>query len=161
MKTAIIIIFHNYEKKIDKDFFIEHSNKASTIEFCLVNNDSKDFTYSVLKEIKEHCNNVSVVDIKKFKSETSAIRAGTRYMIDQFNINHIGYVNANLLNIKNEELNDIIKAINKNQDFINKNYYSVFQKGKIKKTLFRSLFSLLDYLKNIKDKKHILFKDTL
>ncbi len=147
MKTGIIIIFHNYEKKIDKDFFIKHSNNASTIEFCLVNNDSKDFTYSALKEIKEHCNNVSVVDVKKFKSETSAIRAGARYMINQFNINHIGYVNANLLNNKNEELNDIIKAINKNQDFINNIDNSVHQKRKNKKTLFQSLFSLLDYLK--------------
>lgn len=152
MKTGIIIIFHNYEKQIDKDFFIKHSNKARAIELCLVNNGSKDRTYGVLTEIKEHCQNISVVNIKKFKSDRLAIRAGIRYMINQFNVSHIGYVHANLLNIKHGELNNVIKAINENQEVIIKYDMKAFQKKEIKKSIFQSLFSLLEYLKEFKDK---------
>jgi len=97
MKTGIIIIFHNYAEEIDKDFFKEHISKADDVEICLVNNNSNDSTYQLLKEIGEKCKNVSVVNINKFKTDNSAIRAGVRYLVNQFNLREIGYIDTSLL----------------------------------------------------------------
>jgi hypothetical protein len=44
MKTGIIIIFHDYEKKLDINYFISQINDSEDLEICLVNNYSKDNT---------------------------------------------------------------------------------------------------------------------
>lgn len=147
MRTGIIIIFHNNEKEIDTTYFINQIKQTSNLELCLVNNDSKDDTYKLLKEVKDACKNVSVVDIKKFKSNTSAIRSGARFMFNRFDLKHLGYVSANSLKIKHYGLIALIKVIVENQELIvNYNVKSL----KKKQTLFQSLFSVIDYLKNIK-----------
>ena len=89
MKIGIIIIFYNNENDIDKDLFSKQIKKTQNIKFCLVNNCSKDKTYQILKEIKEECDSiVSIVNVKKIGSETSAKRAGARYMINQFELKY-------------------------------------------------------------------------
>jgi GT2 family glycosyltransferase len=118
MKIGIIIVFHNNEKEIDTKFFIEHLNQTTDLELCLVNNASKDKTYPLLKEIKETCTNASIVNIKKFKSANSAVRAGARYMFNQFDLNHLGYVSSNLMHINYQDLNGLIQSITENQDVL-------------------------------------------
>ncbi len=153
MKIGIIIIFHNNERDIDSNFFIGHFNQAENLEMCLVNNDSRDNTYQMLKEIKEECGNVSIVNIKKFKSDLSAVRAGARYLFNQFNLQHIGYASSKSFNTKYHGLNGLIKAISKNQDDILKYNIQILEKHEIKQTLFQSLFSVIECLKklNIED----------
>ncbi|MBQ0788467.1 MAG: glycosyltransferase [Oceanihabitans sp.] len=146
MKIGIIIIFHNNEKEMDPSFLIEQINQTSNLELCLVNNDSKDNTYEVLKNIKEACDNVSVVNVRKFKSDISAVKAGARFMLNAFNLKHLGYVSINMLNTKYHGLNGLIKMIAENQDVINDYNCKNLKK---KKTLFQSLFSVIDYLKNL------------
>ena len=81
MKTGIIIIFHNNEKHIDTDIFVKQLRQSNNIQFCLVNNASKDNTMQALQEVKDAgLPNVSLVDIRKFKSDVSAVRAGARFM---------------------------------------------------------------------------------
>jgi hypothetical protein len=150
MKIGIIIIFHNNEGDIDSNFLITHFLKAKNLEMCLVNNDSGDNTYKILKEIKEVCENVSLVNIKKFKSDSSAVRAGARYMFNQFDLNHLGYFFTNNLNIKSQALNVLIKAISENQKDIIKYNLTVLNEQETKPTMFQSLFSVIDYLKKIK-----------
>ncbi|MGB6267760.1 MAG: family 2 glycosyl transferase [Olleya sp.] len=115
MKIGIIIIFHNNEKDIDTNIFVQQLNQVKNIEFCLVNNASKDNTYTLLNDINEACANVSLVNINTFKSDVSAVRAGARYMFNKFNLKHIGYVTTNLLITKYDGLNGLIKAISQNQ----------------------------------------------
>jgi hypothetical protein len=155
MNTAIIITFHNYEKEININAFANYCNKAKSIEFCFVNNDSKDGTNSLLKEIKEQCDNVSIVNIKKFKSDMSAVRSGARYMFNQFELNHLGYVNANLLNKQNQGLNFVIKTISENQEAIVKYDNKTFKKHSRRKTLFQKLFSVVEYLTKIELEKQV------
>ncbi|TXE19359.1 glycosyltransferase family 2 protein [Psychroserpens burtonensis] len=155
MKTGIIIIFHNYEKEININFFINYCNKAKNIEFCLVNNDSKDDTYSLLKEVKEQCDNVSIVNIRKFKSDMSAVRSGARYMFNQFKLNHLGYVNANLLNKQNQGLNFVIQTISEHQEAIARYDKEILEKHSRKKTLFQKLFSVVEYLTKIELEKQV------
>jgi hypothetical protein len=146
MKTGIIIVFHNNEKELDIIYFIDQIKQTSNLELCLVNNDSKDNTYDLLKDVKDECNNVSVVNVRKFKSDMSAVKAGARFMFNEFDLKHLGYVSANMLNIKHHGLNGLIEIITENQDAILNYKIKTLKK---KQTLFQSLFSLLDYLKKI------------
>lgn len=150
MKIGIIIIFHNNEKDIDTSVFIEQLNQTKNIELCFVNNSSKDNTYTLLNDINEACANVSLVNIKTFKSDVSAVRAGARYMFNKFNLKHIGYVTTNLLITKYDGLNGLINAINQNQDVIVSYNIETLKRKQIKLTLFKSLFSVIEYLKKIK-----------
>jgi len=145
MKLGIIIICHNNENDIDIDHCIKHLNKVKDIEICLVNNNSKDKTYNVLMEIKERCENVSIVDIKKFKSDNSAVKAGARFMSSQFNLKYLGFVNSNMI-YEYEDLSMLIKSIRDNQVDISNYNQSFSNKKGIKLTMFQSLFPLMDYL---------------
>jgi hypothetical protein len=149
MKIGMIIIFRNNEEEIDTDFIIKQSNDAKNLEMCLVNNDSKDSTYEVLKEIKEACTNVSVVNIKKVKSDDSAIRAGARYMFNQLDLQHIGYLTTSSLQDKCNTPYTIIKVVSENQSEILKYNIQVRNNREVKQTLFKNLFSIIEYLKKI------------
>lgn len=151
MKIGIIIVFHNDEINIDTCFFIEHLNNAKNAEICLVNNASRDNTHNILKEIKElSLTKVSIVDIKKFKSDIAAVRSGARFMFNQFDLNHIGYVSTDLLNNKKYSINGLIKHISENQDVILNYNIKVIERKEIKQTLFQSVFSIIDYLEKLK-----------
>ena len=157
MKIGIIIICYNNENDIDIDHCIKYLNKVKDIEICLVNNNSKDNTYKILKEIKEYCGHISVVDIKKFKSDNSAVRAGARFMSSKFNLKHIGFVNTSMIS-KYQDLSLLIKVILVNQvDILKYNERFLNKKG-IKLTMFQSLFPVLEYLTkiNIKNPSSIL-----
>ncbi|MBU2921990.1 glycosyltransferase [Winogradskyella psychrotolerans] len=153
MKTGIIIIFHNNEKEMDTAYFIEQIKQTSNLELCLVNNDSKDNTYDLLKDIKDECNNVSIVNVRKFKSDIAAVKAGARFMFSEFDLKHLGYVSINMLNIKYHGLNGLIEVITENQDAILNYKIKTLKK---KQTLFQSLFSLLDYLKKLTENNHFI-----
>lgn len=148
MKIGIIIICYNNENDIDISLCVEHLNKVKDIEICLVNNNSKDNTYDVLKEVKERCENVSIVDIKKFKSDTSAVKAGARFMSSQFDLKYLGFINTNMIS-EYENLCLLIKAIGDNQVYISKYNQSYLNKKGIKLTMFQSLFPVMDYLAKI------------
>ncbi len=153
MKIGIIIIFNNNEKNIDKKLFSEQINKTQNIKFCLVNNCSKDKTYQILKEIKEDCESiVSIVDIKKFVSESSAKRAGARFMFNQFELSHIGFINTNSINLHEEGLYNLIRNIREHQIEILEYNIETQMEKEIKQTMFQSLFSVIEYLKCIKSK---------
>ncbi|MBT8260150.1 MAG: family 2 glycosyl transferase, partial [Bacteroidia bacterium] len=111
---------------------------------CFVNNDSNDSTQLLLNEIKEHCSNVSVVNIKKNKSDLSTVRAGARFMFSQFNLKHIGYVNTNILENKTNDLNRLIKIITKNQDSIIKHNIEVLKKQDVNLHFIKVFFLLLN-----------------
>ena len=148
MKLGIIIICYNNENDIDIGSCIKYLNKVKDIEICLVNNNSKDNTYNVLKEIKEYCGHVSIVDIKKFKSDNSAVKAGARFMSSQFNLKYLGFINTNAIR-EYENLCLLIKAIGDSQVDISKYNQSDLNKKGIKLTMFQSLFSVMDYLAKI------------
>jgi hypothetical protein len=153
MKIGIIIIFHNNEKNINRELFSEQINKTQNIKLCMVNNCSDDKTFQILKEIKEKCESkVSIVDIKKNVSESSAKRAGARYMFNQFELNHIGYINTNSIDFKKDDLYNLIKNICDNKKEILEYNIEILKEKEVKQTMFQSLFSVIEYLKNIKSK---------
>ncbi|WP_396600833.1 glycosyltransferase [Algibacter sp. R77976] len=157
MRIGIIIVCHNIEKNINIDLFVKHLNKAENLELCFVNNASKDKTHQILKDIKEISKkNFSILDIKKFKSDTSAIRSGARFMFNHFDLSHIGYVSTNLLNNKIYSFSNLIKEIRMHQDVILKYNANVKEKTKMKQTLFQSVFSITEYLEKLKNNNQVL-----
>jgi hypothetical protein len=156
MKTGIIIRFHDYEKKLDINYFISQINDSEDLEICLVNNYSKDNTYELLKEISEKCKNVSVVNINKYKTDIYAIRAGVRYLVNHFNLREIGYIDTNLLSPNQNELNNVMKVVINNIDSILKYKNEVIQQKKIKQSMLQSIFSLLECMKEFKEDHHVL-----
>ena len=148
MKLGIIIICYNNEEDIDVSHCVKYLNKVNDIEICLVNNHSKDNTYEILKELKQDCENVSVVNIKKFKPDSSAVKAGARFMSSQFNLKHLGFVTMqrmceyeNLIRLLKDIQDHKAALLEYNQNFLNK-------KG-IKLTMFQSLFPVIDYLEKL------------
>ena len=150
MKIAIIMIFHNNEAQIDKTFLIEQIKLSDSIELCLVDNDSSDKTLSLLRDIKDECSeHLSIVEIKKNTTEDSAKRAGARYMFNQFDLRHIGFVNIAELKVKRQQLNILIENLYLNKiELIDLNL-KIIKRQAIKQTLFKSVFSLRDYLRLI------------
>ena len=155
MKLGIIIIFHNNEDVIDKEFFISQLNQAKNIEFCFVNNTSSDKTYQYLKAIKEDCKRVSLVDIKKYTTQSIAVKAGVRFLFNEFELNHIGFVCANELKEEQQNLNDLLKSINANKDFILEYDIKMIERHKIKKSIMNRIFSVIEYLKVLKPTKQL------
>ena len=161
MKLGIIIIFHNNEDIIDKDFFISHLNQAKNIEFCFVNNASIDKTYQFLTEIKEDCSCVSLVDIKKYTAESIAVKAGARFLFNEFDLNHIGYVSTNPRKKEQFNLNVMLKAISANKDFILEYDIIMIEREKIKKSIMNRIFSVIEYLKVLKTNKQLFIVQSL
>ncbi|WP_299120296.1 glycosyltransferase [uncultured Winogradskyella sp.] len=156
MKIGIIIIFNNNEEQIEKRFFMEQINACDTIELCLVDNNSKDQTLQLLQDIKEACPaRVSVVEIKKYSSEDAAKKAGARYMFNQFDLKHIGFINVNAAHQKSETLNMLIESICKNHESIIDVNLRIIENQEIKQTLFKNVFSVVDYLKKVKTNNNL------
>jgi Glycosyl transferase family 2 len=145
MKTGIIIICHNNEYHIDKELCIQYINDVQDVEFCLVNNNSEDNTYELLKDIGETCKNVSVVNISKYKSSISAVRAGARFMFNEYNLKQLGFITTNTFP-KFENLSMLLKVIQENQLDISKYDQKILHTKETKLTLFQSLFPVMDYL---------------
>ncbi|MDP5081623.1 MAG: glycosyltransferase [Winogradskyella sp.] len=150
MKIGIIMIFHNNEAQIDKEILVEHINASDTIELCFVDNDSKDQTLSLLQDVREACaSHISIVEIKKNTSEDAAKRAGARYMSNQFNLKHLGFVNVTALHEKGQKLNTLIENLCLNKVALIDLNLRTIEEQETKQTFFKSIFPLVDYLKNI------------
>jgi len=149
MRIGIIIIFHDNEVEIDANHCIQCLKHANKLEICLVDNNSMDNTQEVLKEIKEECHNISLVNIKKFKSDAAAVRAGARFMINNFDLNHLGYVSVNSLNKEIFGLNNMIKALQENQARITDHCVSNSSLQKTNRTIFQNIFPVMDCFEKV------------
>ncbi len=146
MKTGIITVFHNYERQLNKAVFIKQIQELEDTQICLVNNESKDNTYELLKDIKESCSNVSVVNIKKFKSDVVAVKAGARYLFSQKKLKRLGYINTNLIHNSigiHYYFDQLIT--HKNQIFDVDEYKYLTQQR-----LFKSSFSIIESINKLK-----------
>jgi dolichyl-phosphate beta-glucosyltransferase len=98
MKTGIIILFLDDEKKINKNQF-KNLFDQKEVKLCFVNNGSKDNTLYILDSVREELesNNVVVLDIKKNKGTSAAVKAGARYLLSSEDLKYIMYFKSNML----------------------------------------------------------------
>ncbi|NNK61115.1 MAG: glycosyltransferase family 2 protein [Flavobacteriaceae bacterium] len=144
MRIGIIIIFHDNEAEIDAHHCIECFKHAHKLEICLVDNNSRDNTQNILKEIKEECYNVTLVNIKKIKSDAAAVRAGARFMINNFDLKHLGFVSTNSINKTSFGVNGMIKELMENQEQISIQCISSSNLKKTNRAIFQNIFSVME-----------------
>ena len=97
MKTAIIIPCYNEETRINKTAFENFIHSSEKYHLCFVNDGSKDKTLDVLKAIQQtDQQKVSVIDMKRNSGKAAAVRAGARYLHTKSDIEHIGFIDADL-----------------------------------------------------------------
>ncbi len=164
MKTALVIIFYDLEDQINKPLFLEIANDLRNIELCLVNNNSTDYTYYLLKDIKEDCKNVSVINIKRKKSEANAVKAGARFMINEFDIKSIGYINANAIGGTFLTLDTLLRALRDHQDLLYEDQTYILKPYEKKHALMHKLYAITDRINELDLKlamEELLHKDNL
>lgn len=150
MKIGVIIVFHNNETELETALCINQIKTLEDTVLCLVDNASKDNTLSLLDDIKEVCSaKVSVIEIKKKGSEIAAIKAGARYMLNQFNLKYLGYIDANALKQQGFTFSDTIEHFCSHKDQIISLHIETLARQKVRKTLLKRVFSVVGYLKDI------------
>lgn len=81
MKKGIIIPCYNIEQKINLSNILTIISFNTQLHFCFVNNGSSDNTLEVLEYLKKESEvEVSILDIKKRKGNTTVVRAGARFL---------------------------------------------------------------------------------
>ena len=148
MKLGIIFIFNNNHNEINVNSITRDLRSNADLGVIMVDNESKDETLEKLKDIKENCPNVSVVEIKKQITAQAAKRAGARYAFNNYSFKHIGYVNVNALNDRQFNINEVIAFVCNNNTSLIQYDEAVKKRNIIKPTLFKSIFSVVDLLEN-------------
>jgi GTPase SAR1 family protein len=147
MKLGVIIIFYNNASDINSKVFIHNLKSTNRVQWCLVDNESKDNTLEKLKEIKESVANISVVEIKKHINQDAAKRAGSRFIFNNSNLKHIGFIDVNDLTARQFNINEVIEKLQNDAEHIIEYNKELKRLQTIKPTLFKSVFSILDYLR--------------
>lgn len=149
MKVGVIIIFHNNAEAINSKRLVKIIKASEHIVMCFVDNESRDSTLEKLSEVKEACfDKVSIVEIKKKVSQEAAKRAGARSMFNDFDLKHIGFLDANVLTDYDYDFDNILSALIENKDGIIQFDKEIKNRQRIKPTLLKSIFSILDYFKS-------------
>lgn len=95
--VGIVIPCYNEEKRLDTNEFKEFVIKNSSYHLCFVNDGSKDGTIDVLNKFKTGNENyISIVDLKQNSGKSEAVRQGILYMLENHNMDYIGFLDADL-----------------------------------------------------------------
>lgn len=154
MKIGIIIVFCNNERDICSSLLDGLLSIENHVQLCFINNGSEDATLDRLEEFKDTCKlDTVVIDIKKNRGVNNAVKAGARYLFNQNELKHIGYVNADKLSTI-QDLYALIKIIETNKYSIIKYNLNTMKSSQIKRLIFKNVFCVLEYL----DKLNIKLK---
>lgn len=150
MKIGIIIVLDRSHDEILHTNIIDTINGLPEINFCLVNNNCPETLSDILLGISYECNNATVIHIKKNKGSSQAIRVGTRYMNNQFNLKFLGC-------ISDLDVGNMIEAIELFAKHYTRNQLQELNQSNklLKQTFFQKIFSVSNYYKQINYKLDI------
>ncbi|QDO94535.1 glycosyltransferase [Formosa sediminum] len=145
MKVGLILIFHNNEDTINKQFFNSIFELSKQIHLSLINNGSTDNTLQKLRDIEQmYSSNLSLIDIKKYKGTTAAIKAGVRYLSKHGEFKYIGFLTIqSISNMKH--VSKIIQLIKTRYDLIVMYNAKVAATKPFERKLFKNTFSMHDF----------------
>ncbi len=137
MKNVIVIPCYNEADRLKFEIFQNFINSHKDYILCFVNDGSKDQTLHQLQKFAAHQNNrVKVYDMPKNGGKSEAVKCGINFMLDNFQIKSIGFLDADLAT----GFDDYKKLTN---HLISKNQKMVFgsrkveSNGQIKRSKFR------------------------
>ncbi|MEM9680126.1 MAG: hypothetical protein AAF901_07355 [Bacteroidota bacterium] len=150
MYVGLIIVFNAFENDTLKASFVSSINAMTDVKVCLVCNSRSEQVFEILTEIAEQCDNTSVVNAKRKKSNTSSVRAGARYMHSKFNLKYLGFI----IGFNDFEILEFVRAfITYQQTIVTLNQKELSGKA-VKQTFYQSLFSVSEYLEKIASETH-------
>lgn len=141
MKTGIIIIFKSRIQDIPRSQFTALFGRAVHIEFCLVHKRNDEAINDFLAGMAEQFPNVSFVSIRNNKMNVSAVRAGARFMHNEFNLRFLGYI----IESKKVDLIDVVETFIENAEEITAKYSKELRAKKNKQTFIQRLLSLPEF----------------
>ena len=147
MKIGIIVIFRNNVDEIDVEAISKNLSFLGDVVVCLVDNKSTDGTLKKLKEIRDKLKNVELIEIKKKSSLETSKRAGARFMYSNYNLDHLGFIDSDSVNSENLNVNEVISVVFNSKDVILDLKKELKRQPAKRYTLFKSIFSVLDFLK--------------
>lgn len=102
---AIVVPCYNEEKRFPYRSFLTFAQKNPDALICFVNDGSKDKTLSVLRGIQTECpQNICVYSLKQNGGKAEAVRQGMIYMYQHFEVNLLGFLDADLATTPEEWL---------------------------------------------------------
>lgn len=102
---AIIVPCYNEEKRFPYQAFLSFAQKHPEVLICFVNDGSKDKTLAVLKGIQsESPENICVYSLNQNGGKSEAVRQGMLYMHLNFEVELLGFLDADLATTPEEWL---------------------------------------------------------
>jgi dolichyl-phosphate beta-glucosyltransferase len=102
---AMIVPCYNEEKRFPYRPFLDFAKANPEVVLCFVNDGSKDNTLSVLRGIQFECpDNICVYSMEQNGGKAEAVRQGMLYMYQNFNVDLLGFLDADLATIPEEWL---------------------------------------------------------
>ena len=145
MYVGLIIVFTAFEDEKLKEYLIASLNTITNARICLVCNDNDEEVLEILSEIARDCANTNVVSTKRNKSTHSSIRAGARYLSNQLNLKHVGFI----VDLDSFKIVEVVKEYIQHQKEI-VTLHKIEQENKaFKPTFYQSLFPIPKYLEKI------------
>lgn len=96
-KYAIIVPCYNEEKRFPFNAFLIFAQKKPEVLLCFVNDGSKDNTLAVLRGIEIECpENICVFNMKENGGKSEAVRQGMLFMHQNYNVDLLGFLDADL-----------------------------------------------------------------
>lgn len=94
---AIIVPCYNEEKRFPFNEFLNFAQKHPEVLICFVNDGSKDKTLSVLRGIQNECSdNICVYSMPQNGGKSEAVRQGMLYMHSNYQVDLLGFLDADL-----------------------------------------------------------------
>lgn len=102
-KAGIVIPCYQEANRLPKEEYLSFARENSGIFFLFVNDGSKDQTHIVLEDLKKQSGgNVDVLDLKNNVGKAEAVRLGINHMIDNLDLQYVGFLDADLATPLNE-----------------------------------------------------------
>lgn len=96
-KTCMVIPCYNEAQRIELQEFYKFVEQEENIDFCFVNDGSKDNTSDVLqKAVARYSDRFLLVDKKENKGKAEAVRSGILYVASLNRYDAIGFLDADL-----------------------------------------------------------------
>ncbi len=96
-KNGIVIPCFNEGSRLDIMEFLRNADHSQDTVVCFVNDGSSDNTRGVLAEIKNiEYTNVVIYNHSKNKGKADAVRNGALFLFEEFNVDNIGFLDADL-----------------------------------------------------------------
>jgi hypothetical protein len=141
MRLGIIILFDGDNEEVNQDNMLDYYENSRDLEICLVNNNDVLCSSMHISSYLLNIKNLYVLNIRKSKLDTSAVRAGARFMYSRFQYEHLGHISCSSF----DEVLQVIKMVLTNKGAIIKWSQSRNRGASRKRTQFQSIFSLSQF----------------